>query len=105
MSCGCGSNGVEVGTAPAVHATFRDSDGDLTDPTAITVTTQDPAGVQTTYSTPHSAITSTSTGEWVFQFPTPLTVPGKWWVRWSATGGITLAAEVSFLVARPRVSV
>lgn len=89
----CGVSSVMKGTRPAVEVTFRDADGALANPTAVTVITRDPSGDQLTYATPNAAITNPSTGVWIFEFPAAVTEVGKWWVYVAGTAGVVAAAE------------
>jgi len=73
----------------------------LTDPTAITLKVQDPAGVVTTYSgTPsvHGDLTHTATGD--FCVDVTVATEGTWKWRWAATGAVTAADEGEVEVTR-----
>jgi hypothetical protein len=107
MACaGCGSSReVYVGARPIVEARFRDEDGVLTDPSAVTVITRDPNGDETQYDTPDGAITNPSTGVWQFQFPAAITVAGIWWIYFQGTSGVIAASQIKLRVRGVNVTV
>ena len=84
----------DIGDQPTVTATIRDIDGDLADPTAVTVDFIDPSGTQTD----GGAATSSSTGIYTWTFPDALDDWGRWRVKFYATGTLVAAEEIIVLV-------
>lgn len=85
------------GTLPAIRFTFRDYDGVLADPGAITVRVLGPTGGPAEYDTPTPHIVKLSLGVWQFTFPDPPT-PGTWRVYGAGTAGVIAAAETAVAV-------
>lgn len=104
----CGPGEYEQGVMPTVRAVYRDipdpgqTEGDLFNPTTITVTTKSPSGVLTDYTTPTAEISSTQIGYWDFNFPNPLTEVGKWVVTFVGGGA---SKSTWFTVVRAAVYV
>ena len=84
----------DVGDAPVVTFTHRDSTGTINDPTpTFTVVTRSPAGVETSYQYPNTtAITKTAVGVFDFTMPRILT-GGVWYLRANGTGPVTASWE------------
>jgi hypothetical protein len=89
----------DIGTAVTLTATFRNDDGALADPTAVTITVKKPSGTTDVYT--GGALTHPSTG--VYEVVVTPTESGNW--RWKAvgTGAVTVAEQDVFQVARDRV--
>ena len=90
----------DLGDRPTATVTFRDTADVLTSPTTVVFIVRTPAGVETPYTSPHDAITTTSTGVFAFTFPDPLDEAGTWYIRAKGTAGLEAAAELSFQVRR-----
>lgn len=88
---------VYAGTTPNVTATFRDANGVLTDPTAITITSVSPTGTQTAYT--GGQLTHASTG--VYRVAIPFTVGGTWWIVGAGTGVVPVVSEMVVDVLTP----
>jgi hypothetical protein len=99
---------VLAGTQPAVEATFRDADGVLTDPSAITVTTKSPSGALLEYIHPGAPeivknVTDEPIGVWRYTFPGAVTEAGKWWIQFAGTAGVVAVGEGSVSVKKTKV--
>ena len=68
-------------------------------PTTIVVIIRDPAGTETTTTSPNAAITTPVTGTIKYTFPTALNLAGTWSVRMKGTGGTITAGEGTISVA------
>ena len=86
----------KVGDIAVVRCTFRDLDGDVADPTAVTLDVQFPDADADTYSYP-AAITRVSTG--VYQKSVTLTTAGVVLFEWQAGGDVVAVASMSISVA------
>src|SRR4051812_29508852 len=84
-------NTYQIGDAVPLEATFRNTAGTLTNPTAVTLTVRAPDGTITTPSP-----TNPSTG--VFHYDLSVTQPGLWWYTFKGTGAIQAADRKSFYV-------
>src|SRR3954469_17416489 len=84
-------NTYQIGDAVPLEATFRNTAGTLTNPTAVTLTVRAPDGTVTTPSP-----TNPSTG--VFHYDLSVTQPGLWWYTFKGTGAIQAADRNSFYV-------
>lgn len=71
--------------------TFHDLDGDLIDPTDVTVHLRDPDGTVT-----HPEASSESTGVW--NTDVDVVKPGVWTYRFEGTGAVVAAEETMFAV-------
>jgi hypothetical protein len=94
---------VFAGTQPAVDATFRNEDGQLADPTAITVTTTDPSGDVVVYNYPGAPeiaknIIDEPIGVWRFTFNAALTETGTWTILVAGTAGVVVTAKTTIAV-------
>lgn len=90
----------DIGDRPSAVGTFLDVDLLPATPTAVTVKVRTPAGIVTTYSSPHATITLGSTT--VFEMPDPVDASGTWTVNMTATAGVEAAAEIEFIVRRSK---
>lgn len=84
----------DIGDVVKLTGTFRDVDGDLANPTTVTLTVLEPDG---TTSTPSAS--SSSTG--IYTATVTIDQSGTWRYRWEGTGDVVTAEEGSFDV-RPR---
>jgi hypothetical protein len=93
----------QLGTAVGIRETFE-VDGTPTDPTTVVFTTQDPLGVEVSYTAGVDAeVTNPSVGVYVLKTP-PVAVAGTW--RWEVvgTGDVATSGGGSFLVAQPSLN-
>lgn len=88
----------DIGDQPTVTATIRDTDGVLTNPTAVTVRYIDPSGNEAS----GGSATNASTGIYTWTFPAVLDESGRWYVKFYATGTLVAAEEVVVLVRQTR---
>ena len=88
-------NDMETGNDAVLTATFRDDNGVLVDPAAITLAVRAPDGTGTTYTLP-GTITRLSAG--VYRQTIDVEVPGKWLYRWSSPSTPHATASGSFKV-------
>lgn len=88
----------DVGDRPSFVATFTNAAGTLTSPSTVVFITRDPAGTETSYTSPHASIVETSTGVFTFTLPSALATEGTWYVRAKGTAGLITAGETSFMV-------
>lgn len=68
-----------IGDAPTLTLTVKDTEGELVDAT-VTLTVEDPDGVQTTPALSHPA-----TGKYETSSPVSFDTAGFWITRWEAT--------------------
>jgi hypothetical protein len=104
----------DIGDMVRIYGTFRAStftvtDGvpasteALADPTTVTLTVQPPGGGQlSSYTWAAGEVTRASEG--VFYRDIPLTLAGRYLVRWIATGAVAAAAETAIRVDAPRTA-
>jgi hypothetical protein len=92
-----------IGTRPTLTVTFRNLDGELEDPSAITFRLKPPQGDIVVNLI--DAATNVSVGVWEWQLPDPLDAPGTWWLSASATGGMQTADEICFQVPKSKFPV
>ena len=86
---------VVIGSDAVIQGTFRDADGDLTTPTAYTVTYKPPTGPDQTI--PQGDIIVVSTG--VLEAVVPTNEAGIWRYVWNVTiGGYELVVGGGFCV-------
>lgn len=78
-------------------STFTDINGNLSDPTAVTLTVRDPSGVETTYTWVSNAIVRDSLG--VFHYDLLVTLAGIYDYRWAGTGAVQVESEGSLTVS------
>lgn len=83
-------NEYDVGDVLRVTGTFTDVDGNLVDPTTVTLRVKDSAG-QT------STIATTNPSQGVYRGEIELTRAGRWFYRWQSTNP-NAAEEVRFQV-------
>jgi hypothetical protein len=81
----------QIGDAVPLEATFRNSAGAPTNPTAVTLTVRAPDG---TITTP----TPTNTGTGVWHYDLSVSQPGLWWYTFKGTGAVQAADRRSFYV-------
>jgi hypothetical protein len=72
------------GDVETVTATFTDENGDLTDPTTITLKVMDPSGNTNTYTYSGGTITKDDVG--VYSKDLTWDEPGEWTGEWISTG-------------------
>lgn len=87
-----------IGMRPTLTATFRNIDGDLSNPTAITFSLKPPQGAIVTRD--ETFATNVSLGVWEWQVPAALTLPGTYRVQALATAGLETADEIAFRVPK-----
>ena len=85
-----------VGDAVTLGATFADSAGTATDPTAVTLQVKDGAGTTTLYTYSLAEITKVSTG--VYSKALSLTSSGWWYYEWQGTGTVAKVNNGQFYV-------
>ena len=68
----------------------------LADPTVVTLKLRDPVGTETPLVYGGGQVIRDSLG--VYHCDLTLSVPGKWFVRWTGTGAIVAADELQFNV-------
>lgn len=81
-----------LGSSILLSATFTDISDHVVDPTAITLSTRDPAGVRFDYTDPE--VVKVSTG--VYSCQIAPTVPGVWRYRFRGIGAVLAANESKF---------
>jgi len=81
-----------VGDVAHLTVTLTNRTGTLVDPTAITLTVEDPTGFETV----ETAIVRDSLGK--YSFDLDIDRSGKWTYRWASTGTGQAAEEASFYV-------
>lgn len=79
-----------------IQATFKDLNGNLVDPTTVTLKVKVPAGTVSTYSYPGTVVRS-SLG--VFYYDLAVSAAGTHHYNWSGTGAYQAADEDSFEVS------
>jgi hypothetical protein len=84
-----------IGDLLRLRATFKDIDGNVADPTTVTLKVKNPASTITTYTYP-GTISRESTGVYYYDFP--VTAAGIHYYNWAGTGAYTAADESSFTV-------
>ena len=80
------------------RATFRNSGGDLADPTTVTLRVQDPLKEDREYTVALSEVTRESLG--IFYRDTYLNRSGRWFFHYEGTGTVPAAVEGSLKVER-----
>lgn len=86
-----------VNSAITWRATFKDSDENATDPTAVYFRTRNPAGTEASYQYGvASEVTKDSTG--VYDFTYAYEISGEWHVRAVGTGALAVTQETRFVV-------
>lgn len=90
----------DIGDRPTLTFTFRDLDGDLADPTAITFRLLDPDGNETTED--ETDATNTTTGVWVWELPQTFDESGRWFARAEGTETVIAAVETQIPVRPSR---
>lgn len=88
----------DIGDMPTVTGLCTDVNGTAVTPTTIVAIVRNPAGVETTYTSPHAAITTPTTGTIKFLFPAALDTAGNWYVRLKGTAGTVVAGEGTITV-------
>jgi hypothetical protein len=88
----------QIGDAVTLQASFESLAGVLTDPTAVTLSVIDPAGVTTTY-TLVSGVTKVADG--VFQCVVTPALVGRWVYKWAGTGAVQAASPDTYFVVQP----
>src|SRR6185295_8865126 len=84
----------QVGDPLPLTGTFRNSAGNLADPTTVTLSVRKPDGALLT-PTP----TSTLTGIWTYTVPSATNdTPGLWWYTFTGTGAVAAVQQGSLLV-------
>jgi hypothetical protein len=80
-----------VGSTWRTKARFTDEDGDLTDPTTITLKVREPSGTETSYTFAGATVTKEATG--IFYRDVTINASGRWVARWIGTGTVADAVE------------
>ena len=91
----CEPQTYDNGHQPAYTATFVDDDGLAADPDSLTVTLTDPTGTDTGYTEASPEVTNPATGSWRWEATAPLTVAGRYRLRWAATGAGRVDVDVA----------
>ena len=86
-----------VGDTPRLQCYFRVS-GTLTDPSTVSLKTEDPSGNITTYTYGAAEITKDATGD--YHKDVNLDEEGTWHWRWVGTGTVAAADEGELEVTR-----
>jgi hypothetical protein len=76
-------------TEVEAKGTFRDADGNLVDPTEVTLYVKNPAGALSTYTYGAAEVTRESLG--VFTKAVTLDASGVWYYRYKGTGSVVVA--------------
>jgi uncharacterized protein YfaS (alpha-2-macroglobulin family) len=85
----------DIGDLIVHEATFRDAEGDPTDPTTVTFRLRSPDGTETVVE--QASLTNPSEGVWSYEHV--VTGPrGVWFTRWEGTGVVQQAEEATFRV-------
>lgn len=90
------SQAFDIGDRLTLTASFRDADGELADPSEVTLDVLSPDGTVTRID-----VDSASTGVWTGTVDPDTS--GRWVYRWVGTGAVVAAEEGSFSVRRRRV--
>ena len=90
----------DIGDQANLDVTFTDGDGELTDPTTVTLKVMDPSDNVTTYVYPDGDVDRISEGH--FRFVLNLSAARTWYYRWEATGDVVAATEGVLHVHRSR---
>jgi len=91
-------NAYDIGSLIQLTGTFKNAAGTLTDPTTVTCTVRDPAGVVTT-----PAATKASVGVYTADVDLTGALAGVWNYRFQGTGACQAAEEASFYVEASNV--
>lgn len=91
---------VVQGTRVRFSAGFQTLAGMATDPTTVTLTTLNPAGVQTAYTYAGGDIVKDSVGN--YHIDLTLSTAGEWAASWTGTGALVAYDEWDFDVLRSR---
>lgn len=89
----------DLGDRPTLEATFRNKEGVLENPTAITFRLMAPSGTITA-TEDETFATNPSTGVWEWQIPDPFDAPGTWKFHALATSGMQVAEEIAVKVRK-----
>lgn len=85
----------EQGTEVRTDTTFEDEDGNLTDPTTVTLVVRSPDNVLTTIPNVHD-------GLGLYHGLIPTDQPGWWWLRWVGEGALVAVTEEDFYIVPSR---
>jgi len=89
----------DIGDLRRLTVTFTNLAGTITDPTAVTFSIRDPAGVITTYVyLTDAALVKSTTG--VYYVDYAITLPGRHAYRWVGTGAVETAEMGEFYARR-----
>lgn len=88
-------NSYDKGDLVRLTATFTNSAGVATDPTAVTCQVKSPSAT-TTYTYNPGTVVKDSTG--VYHLDVSASAAGQWWYRWEGTGAVEQADEGTFVV-------
>ena len=92
------------GNQVRVQATFKNSSGQATDPTTVTVAQKQPkAQASYVYGAQGSPVQKASTG--VYYIDQFLSAPGRWRFYWHGIGALVAANEIEFEVRPSNVKV
>lgn len=81
-----------IGTGITSEQEFRDTDGDLADPSTVTLVVREPGGTRTTYVFGTDVeVVKDATG--VYHFSHVPDAVGRWGYRWVGTGAVAYAEE------------
>lgn len=87
-------NHYDLGDVVELEATFTDDDGELADPTTITLKIKDPSANVTTLTYAAAELTRESMG--VYYYNLTIDEAGMWYYRWISTGTPATAEEACF---------
>jgi hypothetical protein len=86
----------EVGSELVIRATISDVNGVLSSPSVVDAWVKDPSNTVT-------AVTMAETSDGIFEGSFIPTSDGDWWARILTSGGVTVASEKKFNVAKQQV--
>lgn len=92
----------DVGDQPSIISTFKDSAGDLADPSTVIFSVREPDGTITTEALGDA--TKLSLGVWTWLIPFPFDAEGVWWARANATAPFNSAEEIALGVGKSMFS-
>lgn len=90
-----------IGDEVEVGYTFKNSAGVATDPTAVTLKIQTPAGVETSH-VYGTDINVTRSGAGIYAYPLEFAESGIYTIRWIGTGAVVKADEETIPVKPSR---
>ena len=91
----------DIGELVRIAGTFTDINGDLADPSTVTLEVEGPTGQVITYDYQGSPEEVTRTAVGVYHVDVDVIAAGDWHYRWSCTG-VSQAAEPGQFMVQPK---